>query len=60
MDHNDKVDTGSDDGEEAVDYDDAEENDTLSLYLALDDLTAFDAAELDSIALLAYHLERRS
>ena len=50
--HNDPVDPGSDDGVEALDYDD-EENDTLSSYVALDDVTVFEAAELDAIALLA-------
>ena len=44
---------GSDDGEEAPDYDDDEENDTFSSYVALDDVTVFEAAELDAIALLA-------
>ena len=51
--HNNPVDPGSDDGKEALDNDDDEENDTLSLYVALDDVTVFDAAELDAIALLA-------
>ena len=51
--HNDPVDPGSDDGEEAPDYDDDEENDTCSSYVALDDVTVFEAAELDAIALLA-------
>ena len=51
--HNDPVDPGSDDGEEAPDYDDNEENDTLSWYIALDDVTVYEAAELDAIALLA-------
>ena len=44
---------GSDDGEEALDYDDDEENDTFSSYVALDDVTVFEAPELDAIALLA-------
>ena len=51
--HNDPVDTGSDDGEEALDNDDDEENDTFSSYVVLDDVTVFEAAELDAIALLA-------
>ena len=51
--HNDPVDPGSDDGEEVPDHDDGEENDTLSSYVALDDVTFFEAAELDAIALLA-------
>ena len=51
--HNDPVDPGSDDGEDAPDYDDDEENDTLSSYIALDDVTIYEAAELDAIALLA-------
>ena len=51
--HNNPVDPGSDDGEEALEYDDDEENDTLSSYVALDDVTVFEAAELDAIALLA-------
>ena len=51
--HNDPVDPGSDDGEEAPDYDDDEENDTCSSYVALDDVTVFEAAELHAIALLA-------
>ena len=50
---NDPVDTGSDDREEAADYYDDEGNDTFSSYLALDDVTVFEAAELDAIALLA-------
>ena len=51
--HNDPVDPGSDDGEEALGYDDDKENDTFSSCLALDDVTVFEAAELDAIALLA-------
>ena len=51
--HNDPVDPGSDDGEEAPDYDDDEEHDTLSSYIAVDDVTIYEAAELDAIALLA-------
>ena len=51
--HNDPVDPGIDDGEEAPDYDEDEENDTLSSYIALDDDTVYEAAELDAIALLA-------
>ena len=52
--HNDPVDPGSDDEEEeAPDHDDNEENDTFSSYVALDDVTVFEAAELDAIALLA-------
>ena len=51
--HNDPVDPGSDDGEEAPDYDDDEENDTLSSHIALNDVTMYEAAELDAIALLA-------
>ena len=50
--HNDPVDPGSDDGE-VLDYDDDEENDTFSSYVALDDVTVFEAAELDAIDLLA-------
>ena len=38
--------------EEALDDDD-EENDTFSSCVALDDVTVFEAAELDAIALLA-------
>ena len=54
QDHNDPVDPGSDDGEEAPDYDDEdEENDTFSSCVALDDVSVFEAAELDAIALLA-------
>ena len=52
--HNDPVDPGSDDREEAPDYDDDMENDTFSSYLALDDVTVYEAAELDAIALLAH------
>ena len=48
--HNDPA---SDVGEEAPDYDDDEENDTFSSYVALDDVSVFEAAELDAIALLA-------
>ena len=33
--------------------DDDEENDTFSSYVALDDVTIYDAAELDEIALFA-------
>ena len=53
--HNDPVDPGSDDGEEALDDadDDDEKNDTLSSYVALDDVIVFEAAELGTIALLA-------
>ena len=51
--HNDPVDPGSDDGAEAPDYDDDEEDDAFSAYVALDDVTVFEAAELDVIALLA-------
>ena len=50
--HNDPVDPGSDDGEEALDCDCDEGNDTCSSYVALDDVTVFEAAELDAIALL--------
>ena len=39
-------------GEEALDYYDDEENDTFSPYVALDDVTVFEADELDAIALL--------
>ena len=49
--HNDPVDPGSDDGEEAPDYDGDEENDTFSSEIALDDVTVYEAAELDAIAL---------
>ena len=48
--HHDPIDPGSDDGEEALDCDDDEENDTL---IALDDVAVHKAAELDAIALLA-------
>ena len=51
--HNDPVDPGSDDVEEALDDDDDEENDALSSYVALGDVTVFEAPELDAIALLA-------
>ena len=53
--HNDPVDPGSDDGEEALDDDDddEEENDTFTSYVALDDVIVVEAAELDAIALLA-------
>ena len=52
--HNDPVDPGSDDGDEALDGDDDDENDTFSSYVALDDVTVFEVAELDAIALLAH------
>ena len=52
--HNDPVDPRSDDQEEVPDHDDDEENDSLSSYVALDDGTIYEAAELDAIALLAY------
>ena len=53
-DNNDPVVPGSDDGKEALDDDDdEEENDTSSSYVAQDDVTVFEAAELDAIALLA-------
>ena len=51
--HDDPADPGSDDGEEALDYDDDEENDTFPTYVALDGVTVFEAAELDAIAVLA-------
>ena len=51
--HNDPADPGSDNGEEALEYDDDEVNDTLSSCIALDDVTVFEAAKLDEIALLA-------
>ena len=51
--HNDPVDSGSDDIEEAPDYDDDEEHDMLSSCVALDDVAIYEAAELDKIALLA-------
>ena len=51
--HDDPVGPRSDDGEEAVDFDDDEDNDTFSPYVALDDVTVFEAAELHAIALLA-------
>ena len=44
--YDDPVDPGSDDGE-------GEENDTFSSSVALDDVSVFEAAELDAIALLA-------
>ena len=47
--HNDPVDPGSDHGDEALDDDDDdEENDTFSSYLALDDVSFYEAAELDA------------
>ena len=45
--HNDPVDHGSDDGQEALDYDDDEKNDTFSSYVALDDVTVFEAIGCD-------------
>ena len=51
--HNDPVDPGSDDGAEALDDDD-EEHDTFSSYVALDDVTVFEVAELDAIVLLRH------
>ena len=51
--HNDPADSGSDVGEGAPGCDDDEENDTFSSYVALDDVTVLEAAELDAIALLA-------
>ena len=51
--HNDPVDPGGDDGEETPDDDDDDENDTFYSYVALDDVTVFEAAELDAIAILA-------
>ena len=51
--HNDPVDPRSDDGEEALDDDKDEECDMFSSYAALDDVTVFEAAELDAIAPLA-------
>ena len=50
---NDPVDPGSDDGEEGLDCDDDEENDTFSSYAALDDVAVFEPTDLDAIALLA-------
>ena len=49
--HNDPVDLGSDDGQEALDHDDDEENDTFSSHVALGDVTVVRAAEVDAIAL---------
>ena len=43
----DPVDTGIDEGEEILDDVDDEENDTFSLYVALDDVTILEAAELE-------------
>ena len=52
--HNDPIDPGSDDGEEILnDDDDDEGNATVSSYLALDDVTVLEAAELGAVALLA-------
>ena len=52
--HNDPVDPGSDDGEEAPEYDDGEENDTFSSYdFFIHSCSDVEAAELDAIALLA-------
>ena len=42
-----------DDGEESLDNDHNEENDTFLWYVALDDVTVYEAAGLDAIALLA-------
>ena len=47
------VQASSEDGEEALDCDDDEENYTFFSYVALDDVTVGEAAELDAIALLA-------
>ena len=51
--HNDPVDPGSNDGEEAPGYDDDEENDTFSSYVALDDVTVFEAADLERLLFFA-------
>ena len=51
--HNDPVDPGTDDGEESLDNDDNEEIDTFLWYVALDDVTVYEAAGIDAIALLA-------
>ena len=51
--HNDPVDPGSGDGGEILNDDDDEGNDTVSSYLALDDVTVLEAAELGAVALLA-------
>ena len=48
--HNNPVDPGSDDGEDALHYDDDEENDKFSSCVALDVVTLFAAADLDAIA----------
>ena len=50
--HNDPPDPGSDVGEEALDCDDDEENDKFSPFVALDDVSVLEAAELVAIALL--------
>ena len=50
---------GNGNGEQALDKDDDEENDTFSSYVALDDVTVFEAAELDAIA-PRWYMERRS
>ena len=49
--YNDTVDHGSEDDDD--DDDDDEENDTLSSYVAVDDVTVFEAAQLYTIAFLA-------
>ena len=49
---NDPADPGSDVGEEALDCDDDEENDTFYPYVAPVDVSVFKAVELDAIALL--------
>ena len=51
--HNVPADPGTDEGEEILDDVDDDENETVSSYVALDDVTALEAAELDAIALLA-------
>ena len=53
--HNDRADPGSDVGEEAPDSADDVENDTFFFfsYVALDDVSVFEAAELDAIPPLA-------
>ena len=51
--HNYPADPRSDVGEEALDCDGDDENDTFSSHVALDDVSFFEAADLDAIALLA-------
>ena len=51
--HDDSFNPGSEVGEDALDCEDEKKYDMFSSYITLDDLSIFEAGELDAIALLA-------